>query len=128
SLTISRLKRWSIYFTGVVVTFCSVLIAMALLALAGWEWDISRFKHPFPALAIMNPVTAMTFMLSGVSLLILIPRRNGRRTTWGRLLASVVFTIAFLRLLSICWPGFWRVDFLLYSDQILNDTRAHFET
>lgn len=128
SLTISRLKRWSIYFTGVVVTFCSVLIAVALLALAGWQWDIGRFKHPWPGLAIMNPVTATTFMLSGVSLLILIPRRNARRTAVGRILASVVFIIALLRLISICWPGFWRVDFLLYSDDLLSDTRSHLGT
>jgi PAS domain S-box-containing protein len=126
SLTISHLKRWSIYFTGVVVTFSAVLIAVSLLVLAGWHWEIGWFKHPWPGLAIMNPVTALTFMLSGVSLLILGPRRRStRRSAGGLILASLVFVIGLLRLFSVWWPAFWRVDYLLYSDRILGDIRAH---
>src|ERR1700722_19997794 len=129
SLTISRLKRWSIYFTGVVVTFSAVLIAVALLVLAGWHWDIGGFKHPWQGLAVMNPVTAMTFLLSGLSLLILIlGRRSVQKTKLGLVLASLVVSIGLLRLLSIWWHDFWRVDYLLYSDKILLDIRAHFKS
>ena len=128
SLTISRLKRWSIYFTGVVVTFSAVLIAVALLVLAGWQWDIVGFKRPWPGLAVMNPVTAMTFLLSGLSLLILIPvRRSVQKTTLGVILASLVISIGLLRLLSVWWQEFWRVDYLLYSNRTLLDIRAHFK-
>src|SRR5579863_948556 len=111
SLTISRLKRWSLYFTGVIVTFSAILITVALLDLA-----------------IMNPVTAATFMISGVSLLILIPRRNARRTAGGLFLAALILAIAVLRLVSVCWPGFWRVDYLFYSDQLIHNARAHLAT
>jgi PAS domain S-box-containing protein len=129
SLTISRLKRWSIYFTGVVVTFSAVLIAVALLVLAGWQWDIVGFKRPWPGLAVMNPVTAMTFLLSGLSLLILIPRRRSvQKTRLGLILASLVISIGLLRLLSVWWQDFWRVDYLLYSDKVLLDARAHFKS
>ncbi len=129
SLTISRLKRWSIYFTGVVVTFSAVLIAVALLVLAGWQWGLDGFKRPWPALSVMNPVTAMTFLLSGLSLLMLVPRRRSvRRTTLGLVLASLVVSIGLLRLLSVWWQGLWRVDYLLYSDRILLDARAHFKS
>ena len=129
SLTISRLKRWSIYFTGVIVTFSAILIIVAILVLVGWQWNIGTFKRPWPGLAVMNPVTAMTFMLSGLSLLILIPRRRSRpRTAAGLCLASLVFLIAFLRLLSVWIPGFWRVDFLLYTKEILLDIRTHLES
>jgi PAS domain S-box-containing protein len=127
TLTISSLKRWSVYFTGVVVTFTAILIGVALLVLGAWQWDIGPLKRPWPGLSVMNPVTAMTFLLSGLSLLILIPRRrSAQRTTWGLILASLVVSIGFLRLLSIWWQGFWRVDYLLYSDKILLDIRAHF--
>src|ERR1700742_5049156 len=106
SLTISRLKRWSIYFTGVVITFSAILIAVALLVLAGWQWDVGWLRHPWPGLAVMNPVTALTFMLSGLSLVLLIPRRSSRQTTGGLVLASLVIAIALLRMVSVCWPAF----------------------
>jgi PAS domain S-box-containing protein len=127
TLTISSLKRWSVYFTGVVVTFTAILIGVALLVLGAWQWDISPLKRPWPGLSVMNPVTAMTFLISGLSLLILIPRRRSiQKTTLGVILASLVISIGFLRLLSVWWPHFWRVDYLLYSDKILLDIRAHF--
>ena len=129
SLTISRLKRWSLYFTGAVVTFSATLIVVAILVLIGWQWDIGVFKRPPAGLAVMNPVTALTFLLSGLSLLILIPRRRSiNRTYAGLILAGMVFLIALLRLFSVWIPGFWRVDFLLYTHEILLDTRLHLES
>jgi PAS domain S-box-containing protein len=109
------------------VTFTAILIGVALLVLGAWQWDISPLKRPWPGLSVMNPVTAMTFLISGLSLLILIPRRRSiQKTTLGVILASLVISIGFLRLLSVWWPHFWRVDYLLYSDKILLDIRAHF--
>jgi PAS domain S-box-containing protein len=71
----------------------------------------------------------MNFLLSGLSLLILVPRlRSRRKTTLGLILASLVLGIGLLRLLSVWVPGFWRVDYLLYSDRILRDVHAHFAT
>ncbi len=129
SLTISRLKRWSLYFTGAVVTFSAILIIVSILVLAGWQWNIGLFKRSLAGLAVMNPVTALTFMLSGLSLLILIPRRrSATRTHAGLILASAVFLLALLRLLSVWFPGFWRVDFLLYTNEILLDARLHLES
>jgi PAS domain S-box-containing protein len=127
SLTISHLKRWSIYFTGVVVIFSAALIAVALLVLAGWQWNIGWLRNPWSGLSVMNPVTAMTFLLSGLSLLILTPRRRStRRTTLGLVLASLVLLIGLERLISFYSPGLWRVDFLLYSERNLQDIKAHF--
>jgi PAS domain S-box-containing protein len=127
SLTISHLKRWSIYFTGVVVIFSAALIAVALLVLAGWRWNIGWLRNPWSRLSVMNPVTAMTFLLSGLSLLILTPRRRStRRTTLGLVLASLVLLIGLERLISFYSPGLWRVDFLLYSERNLQDIKAHF--
>jgi PAS domain S-box-containing protein len=129
TLTISSLKRWSVYFTGAVVTFTAILIVIAVLVLAGWQGDVGPVKHPWPKLSVMNPVTAMTFLLSGLSLLILVPRlHNARKITLGLILASLVLAIGLLRLLSVWLPGFWRVDYLLYSDRILRDVHAHFAT
>ena len=129
SLTISRLKRWSIYFTGVVVTFSAVLIAVALLVLAGWRLDIGWLKGALPDLSVMNPVTAMAFLLSGFSLILLLPRRrSARRTAGGLILASLVFAIGLLRLVSLWSPALWRVDYLLYPAGIFRDAYSHHTT
>ncbi|HEV2354575.1 MAG TPA: hypothetical protein VGR89_10045, partial [Puia sp.] len=128
SLTISRLRRWSVYFSGVVVIFTGLLILAALLVLAGWQWDIGIFKRSWLGLEVMNPVTAMTFLVSGLSLLVLTRRRTAHWDIIGRALAVVVLSAGVLRLLSVWWPGFWRVDYLLYSDQILLDIRHHAAT
>jgi PAS domain S-box-containing protein len=112
SLTISHLKRWSIYFTGVVVVFSVVLLAVALLA---------------PPRSIMNPVTAMTFLFAGLSLLILTPRRRSTpKTSMGVILASFVLLIGLERLISVFSTGLWRVDYLLYSDRYLQDIKTHY--
>ena len=74
----------------------------------------------------MNPVTAMTFLLAGLSLITLAPRRRStRKTTLGLTLASVVLLIGLERLFSFYSPGIWRVDYLLYSDRNLADIKAH---
>ncbi|HUB59696.1 MAG TPA: PAS domain S-box protein, partial [Puia sp.] len=126
SLTISHLKRWSIYFSGVVFTVGAILIIVSLLVLAGWQWDIGWLKNPWPDLTVINPVTAIGFLLSGFSLLIFTPRRRSRRhTAGGLILASLVFAIGLLRLLSVWWPAFWRVDYLLYSEGIIRDALSH---
>ena len=125
-MTVSRLKRWSIGFSGIVVAFTGVQLAVALLVLTGWQWDIGALQHPWPGLAVMNPVTAGTFMLSGLSLFLQTPRR--RQAYWanaGFLLAVLVLLIAVLRMISVLWPDIWRVDFLLFSGRILSDMREH---
>lgn len=129
SLTLNPLGRWSGYFTGVVIT-------IALLALAGWQWDIALLKRPIPGLTAMNPMTALVFLLSGFSLLLLTPASgNAARTLprtsiatssapgtrWGYLLAIVVLAIALLRIGSPLLPAGWEIDYLLYRDRLLVD-------
>jgi PAS domain S-box-containing protein len=126
SLTISHLKRWSIYFTGVVAVFTTVEVGVALLELAGWEWNVGWLRNRWSGLSVMNPVTAMTFLLAGLSLITLAPRRRStRRTTLGLTLASLVLLIGLERLFSFYSPGIWRVDYLLYAARNLADMEAH---
>lgn len=51
---------------------CLVMIAVALLVLAGWHFDIAVLKSGIPGLTAMNPGgTAVCFLLTGASLLFL---------------------------------------------------------
>src|ERR1700734_4376255 len=65
-----RLLRWSKYLAVLV-------LATGILVLARWQWDIALFKRPLPRLTAMNPLTALSFVLAGISFLLLSP--TGRR-------------------------------------------------
>lgn len=125
SLTISRLKRWSVYFSGMVVLFGSFLTGVSLLVQIGWRWNIGVFRNYWPRLSLMNPVTAMTFLLSGLAIMVLSLRRKVRKPVPGLILVCLPFSIGVLRLLSVWWPDFWRVDYLLYARGFLRDARLH---
>src|SRR6202035_1253018 len=62
----TRLLRWSNYLAMLV-------IAIGILVLARWQWDIALFKRPLPRLTAMNPLTALSFALAGISFLLLSP-------------------------------------------------------
>src|SRR5580698_8812666 len=65
-----RLLRWSKYLA-------TLVLATGILVLARWQWDIALFKRPLPRLTAMNPLTALSFILAGISFLLLSP--IGRR-------------------------------------------------
>ena len=125
SLTISRLKRWSFSFSGLVVAISGFLTAIALLVAIGWHWDIPSLRNLWPRFSLMNPVTSMTFFFSGLSLLVLLSRKTARTPAVALLLFYLVFSIGLLRLLSVWWSGFWRVDQLVYAREFLADNRLH---
>jgi PAS domain S-box-containing protein len=86
-LSLHRLARWSLFlalFTA----------AIALLTLAGWQWDLALLKRTFPGLVAMDPLTALGFLLSSLSLL---GQVSGGSEGWqkkvGELLAAIVLLI-----------------------------------
>ena len=129
-----RLKRYTVYFTLLV-------LLIALLVLAGWQWDIAFLKRPIPHLTAMNPLTAVLFVLSVASFHLLLPfrssaaggmslqpsagsreaRRQSGQRRLGRLLAGLVFLLGLLRILGAI-PGFpLRVDHILFAARLLHE-------
>jgi hypothetical protein len=58
-----------------------VAIAVGLLVLAGWFFDVEVLKRVSPRFVAMNPVTAICFVLIGIAFECL---RPARPPTWGR--------------------------------------------
>jgi PAS domain S-box-containing protein len=91
---VHRLRRWSLF-----LAFFTA--AIALLTLMGWQWDLALLKRPLPGLVAMNPLTALGFLLSSLSLL---GQIRGEARPWqkklGKLLAAIVLLIGVVGFIS----------------------------
>ncbi|MEI6946225.1 ATP-binding protein [Paraflavisolibacter sp. H34] len=93
-----------VYPTSLIRIFSWVIIAIAVIVLIGWQFDIVVFKSILPSYVPMNPSTAMCFMaLSSWQLLYLHQLRSPGRLVKGIMLALLIFVllISGLRLLDI---------------------------
>jgi len=100
----------------------AIIILMALLAFCGWQFDISFLKQFGTGLPAMNPMTALSFLLSSFSFLILASVIRSRLLDFlGYLLAALVLLFAIARLLGYFMPGLAGVDQFLFSDRLGRD-------
>jgi PAS domain S-box-containing protein len=120
-----RLLRWSKYF----VLF---ILAVGILVLAGWTWDIDFFKRPLPHLTAMNPLTALNFLFAACSFFLLSANHSfslsrspfaSKKISMGNILAGLVLLIGLLRMAGTL-PGLHQpVDQLLFTKRLLMDQR-----
>ncbi|MDQ6764434.1 MAG: PAS domain S-box protein [Bacteroidota bacterium] len=102
--------------------FSSVLIAgviiLPCLVLAGWQFDIAIFKSIFPSTRVINPVTAILFMLSSVSLYCLQEDKQQRIKIAGKYIALFMVLIASLLLFDIVAQSHFNIDQLLFTKKL----------
>jgi two-component system, NtrC family, sensor kinase len=116
-----------------------VAAAGALLVLVGWVVHNEVLKSLAPGRIAMNPITAVSFLLTGVALWLISPSatRPWRRDAWAVRLAAgcaiVVVVLGGLRLVAYATGWTFRVDRLLFpaqtrlaSNQIAPNTAAAF--
>ncbi len=89
------------------------------LVWAGWHFDVAVLKSVIPGLTAMNPVTALCFLLCGISLWMLMKPISSRKV---RLIASVlvlaVFLVAAQRLAAYIFDWGWSVDRLFFRAKL----------
>lgn len=95
-----------------------VPVVVGCLVLAGWEFDVEVLKRILPGLVAMNPITALAFILAGISLMLLLGDEPGRRRTVGRGLALIVSVIGLLKLVEISFGWEIGVDRLLFGEKL----------
>src|SRR5438445_10672729 len=94
-------------------------IVLPCLVLTGWVFGIECLKRVFPSFIQMNPVTACTFIVAGLSLLLSDEQRiNPKRRAWARGLAVIVLTSGLTNLGDDV--GLWNlnIDTLLFRDRL----------
>ena len=116
--------------TGVVALFNRIsivagalVIIIGLLVLTGWMFNITVLKSILPGLIEMNPATAISFILSAVSLLLLYSEQiDKRRRLIGQFFAFAVILIALIRLYGYIFGAEIGIDQILFWEH-LGDNR-----
>ena len=84
-------------------------VAIGLLVLAGWQFDIYFLKSVGPKLVPMNPMSAVCFVLSGAAVLLSREEKNSGMSRLGGAAAGVVALTGALKLL--CYVADFDIGF-----------------
>jgi signal transduction histidine kinase len=98
-----------------------IIIAVGALILLGWTLDIRALIRLLPAMVTMNPVTAFTFILAGLSLWCLggrHARSSQQLQHLGVALAGLVTFVGALKSLDYLVPLNFHIDHLLFARKL----------
>lgn len=113
------LKRMSYIFTAC-VTFLGILVYL------GWIFDIDILKRVVATQVAMNPVTAICFILSSLSLYMLMDSdKHGWRRRAGYIFAYLVLLVGISKLSSIMLNVDTTIDSWIYQEKIDADIIAN---
>lgn len=109
SLWWNRLLSLSVLFIGIIV-------------LLGWTFDIEVLKRPIPDLVAMNPLTAICFVLTTLSLLLLSnPGKTILQNRTGLGLAYLVLALATLKLGGLIVGIDTHIDLWVFHSKLDTD-------
>lgn len=112
SATPSATRRTARFYAASRICAATV-VALGLVVLAGWAFDVSAFEPVMPGMPMMTANAALLFVLFGVALLIAEdPTRRALRTSLGLLIT----TVAALTLLEYALSIDLGIDELLVRD------------
>lgn len=110
--TIFRHQKWANIIVWIVAF-------TALTTLTGWAFDIELFKRIFQDAVAMNPATAVAFLLSAFSFLLLnTPIRTKKRDIAGQAIAWAILLIGANVFLGYAFNFDIRVDRILFSAKL----------
>lgn len=89
-------------------------ISGGLLVLIGWLLDIDILKRVRPGFTAMNPLTAISFVLNGSGIMLLLTNRN----RVALMLGGTVAALAVLKIWDLSFGGL-PVDRFLFADQLI---------
>jgi PAS domain S-box-containing protein len=96
-----------------------LVIAVGVSVLIGWAARSEPLKRIFPDLIAMNPITAVCFILSGLSLILLYPMQPRRRAKHAaEVLAFLVLLVAIFKLIDYGFNLETGIDKLLFRFRI----------
>lgn len=114
---LNKMEQWAKYFAYVV-------IIIATLVLIIWQFNI--LKHPVPRLVAINPVTAIAFIFSGFSFLLLATKTPvPKKILLGRILACIIILIGLLRIISRFSELNIPIDTILFNERLSEESKGN---
>lgn len=105
------IKKYAVYFTWPVIAVCVV-------TLAGWFFDINAIKKPTVEPGMMNPTTAFCLLLLTICVRFAFSSPGSAVTKWGSTSGALfVIAIGLLRL-PVLWGIDTKIDFLLFPEAV----------
>jgi signal transduction histidine kinase/CheY-like chemotaxis protein len=99
-----------------------VAVLVGCVVLAGWTLDAGALGDSLPGLVAMNPVSAVGFVLAGVSAWVLQDGRSNRGAFWiSRTCAFLIVVVGLLRLVQVLFglePG---IDQVLFPGRLASE-------
>jgi len=109
-----RLQKWSKYLAA-------LMIIIALMKLLGWQLDIAFLKDPFSSEVFMNPVSAIAFILSGLSMW-LYAKFGSSYSAY--ILALLVLLVGLTRFIGHVFDLSFQIDTIFFTDTTFGDQAA----
>jgi signal transduction histidine kinase/DNA-binding response OmpR family regulator len=101
------------------VSVASGLVVFAgILVLAGWYADVNVMRSGLPGLTSMNPATAVSLLLAGISLWALQADRTIRSVYLSRICAALVLIISLARLADYALGWNLGLDQMLFREKL----------
>jgi signal transduction histidine kinase len=96
--------------------FTGCVLILGILVLVGWQFNIDFLKSPLPNMVAMNPMTAIGFIATCLSILIL--NKPGHSTYIFFLLGAIPLAIGVLKLGDTLFHFESGLDRILFSDKL----------
>ena len=100
----------------------AAVIIIAVLSLAGWQFNIEIIKHPVKGIVAMNPLSAVAFILFALSFVLFL--HSGRHPKFliiARVIACAIIIIGLIKFLSIITGVSSGIDTFLYTQELKED-------
>src|ERR1700733_6514626 len=98
----------------------ALAFVVAVLILLGWAWDLTLFKSVLPGQRATQPLSAVCFALSGISLAL-----STERCILCRAFRRLCVAVVLLVVVATVWQNFldvdWGLDQLLFSDAVVHE-------
>lgn len=101
-----------------------IVLVLSFLILAGWLFYDSPIKNLFPGNQLSNPVTAVCFLLAGLSFILLINKEKNFNL-FGKFLAIIIVITGSIKFLEIFINSDFGIDKWLFTNKLaLNSNRG----
>ncbi|WP_209402970.1 ATP-binding protein [Pseudozobellia sp. WGM2] len=100
------------------------VIGISFVVLLGWIFDLDLLKQVIPETVSMNPLTAVLFILSGSSL-ILVSDSKEQLNRIGKLVASLILIIVLIKLAEYVFNFQEGIDSYLFGEDLQEDNNLY---